>query len=140
MNKILITGRTTADIELRQLTSGTSAIEFSFAVKRAFKNANGEYDSDFFNCVAFSKTAETISRFVKKGDMLGIEGRLQTRSYTNKEGRKINVTEIIVENFEFLQSKKSEEPTTENVNTDVDPFKAPQWEEINPSEDGDLPF
>lgn len=138
MNKILITGRNTKEIELRQLTSGASAIEFSVAVKRAFKNANGEYESDFFNCVAFSKTAETISRFVKKGDMIGIEGRLQTRSYTNKEGRKINVTEIIVENFEFLQSKKQEEPTNEGANHDADPFKAPQWEEINP--DGDLPF
>ena len=138
MNKVIEIGRVTKDIELRQLTSGTSAIEFSIAVKRAFKNANGEYDSDFFNCVAFSKTAETISKYVKKGDMLGIEGRLQTRSYTNKEGRKINVTEIIVENFEFLQSKKQDEPTNADTPSDADPFKAPQWEEINP--DGDLPF
>ena len=140
MNKIIITGRNTKEIELRQLTSGTSAIEFSVAVKRTFKNANGEYESDFFNCVAFGKTAETISRFVKKGDMIGLEGRLQTRSYTNKEGRKINVTEIIVENFEFLQSKKQEEPTNADTPSDADPFKAPQWEEIpNDSELG-LPF
>ena len=72
--------------------------------------------------------------------MIGLEGRLQTRSYTNKEGRKIYVTEIIVENFEFLQSKKQDEATNESVNTDADPFKAPQWEEIpNDSELG-LPF
>ena len=125
MNKIVITGRTTADIELKQLTSGTSAIEFSIAVKRAFKNVNGEYKSDFFNCVAFRNTAETISRYVKKGDMVGIEGRLQTRSYTNKEGRKITVTEIIVENFEFLQSKRPEEPRqTESVFEELDPFNS----------------
>jgi single-strand DNA-binding protein len=124
-------GRNTKDIELKQLTSGSSVIEFSIAVKRSFKNANGEYDSDFFNCVAFSKTAETISRFVKKGDMLGIEGRLQTRSYTNKEGRKINVTEIIVENVEFLQTKKQEEEQTP---------AEPKWEEIkDPFAEG-LPF
>lgn len=140
MNKVIEIGRVTKEIELRQTTSGTSAIEFSIAVKRAFKNANGEYESDFFNCVAFSKTAETIIRFVKKGDMIGIEGRLQTRSYTNKEGRKINVTEIVVESFEFLQSKKQEEPTNEGANHDADPFKNEKWEEINPSDAGDLPF
>ena len=84
MNKVIIIGRNTKDIELRQTTSGTSAIEFSIAVNRAFKNAKGESEVDFFNCVAFSKLAETISRYVKKGDQVGIEGRLQTRSYTNK--------------------------------------------------------
>ena len=136
MNKVIEIGRNVKDIELRQTSSGTSAVEFSIAVKRAFKNANGEYDSDFFNCVAFGKSAETISRYVKKGDMIGIEGRLQTRSYTNKEGRKINATEIIVENFEFLQSKKQEEPAETNVESD--PFKNATWEEI-PNDD-DLPF
>lgn len=137
MNHITITGRTTADLELKQLQSGASVTEFSVAVKRSFKNANGEYESDFFNCVAFSKSAETISRYVKKGDMIGIEGRLQTRSYTNKEGRKINVTEIIVESFEFLQSKKQEEPKAPSF-AEVDPFKEAQFEEI-PNDD-DLPF
>lgn len=121
MNKIVITGRNTKEIELRQLTSGTSAIEFSIAVKRAFKNANGEYESDFFNCIAFKNTAELISRYVKKGDMLGIVGRLQTRNYTNKEGRKIYVTEIVVEEVEFLQTKKQEEQTPAE----------PKWEEIS---------
>ena len=138
MNKIVITGRATANLELKQTASATSVAEFSVATKRAFKNANGEYDSDFFNCVAFGKSAETISRYVKKGDMIGIEGRLQTRSYTNKEGRKINVIEIIVENFEFLQTKKQEEPATADTPTESDPFKSTQLEEINP--DGDLPF
>ena len=136
MNKVIETGRVTKDIELRQTKSGTSAIEFSLAVKRSFKNDNGEYESDFFNCVAFGKSAETISRYVKKGDMIGIEGRLQTRSYTNKEGRKITVTEIIVNDFEFLQSKKQEEPTAETIESD--PFKNATWEEI-PNDD-DLPF
>ena len=129
MNRIIIIGRNTKDIELRQTTSGSSAVEFSIAVNRAFKNANGEYESDFFNCVAFSKLAETISKYVKKGDQIAIEGRLQTRSYTNKEGRKINVTEIIVENIEFLQTKKDEAPAE------------PKWEEIDPfKENNDLPF
>ena len=128
MNKVLLIGRNTKDIELRQTTSGTSAIEFSIAVRRAFKNANGENESDFFNCVAFSKSAETISKYVKKGDQLAIEGRLQTRAYTNREGKKITVTEIIVENFEFLQAKKQEEP------------KPSGFEEVDPFANTDLPF
>ena len=123
MNKVIIIGRNTKDIELRQTASGTSAIEFCIAVNRAFKNANGERESDFFNCIAFSKLAETISKYVKKGDQIGVEGRLQTRNYTNREGKKVYVTEIVVENVEFLQSKKQDEP---------------KWEEISP--DDDIPF
>ena len=137
MNKILATGRTTANLELKQTASGISVVEFSLAVKRAFKNANGEYDSDFFNCVAYSKTAETISRYVKKGDQVGIEGRLQTRNYTNSEGRKIYVTEIIVENFEFLQAKKQEDNTAPKFDN-VDPFSNAKYEEIDA--ESDLPF
>lgn len=137
MNKTIMIGRTTANIELKQTSSGTAVAEFSIAVKRTFKNANGEYESDFFNCVAFSKLAETISRYVKKGDMLGVEGRLQTRNYTNKEGRKVYVTEIIVENVEFLQTKKTEEQQTA-PSFEADPFIAPNFEEVD-VEDG-LPF
>ena len=123
MNKVIIIGRNTKDIELRQTPSGVSAIEFSIAVKRTFKNANGEYESDFFDCVAFSKLAETISRYVKKGDQVGIEGRLQKRNYTNKDGKKVYVTEIVAENVEFLQSKKSDEPKFEEIDPEDDiPF------------------
>ena len=127
MNKIILIGRSTKDIELKQTTAGASVAEFSIAVNRSFKNANGEYESDFFNCVAFSKLAETISKYVKKGDMFGLEGRLQTRNYTNREGKKVYVTEIVVENVEFLQQKKQEEK--------------PQWEELTDETPFDeLPF
>lgn len=121
MNKVIIIGRNTKDIELKQTTSGISVAEFSVAVKRSFKN--GDNESDFFNCVSYSKLAETISRYVKKGDQIGIEGRLQIRNYTNREGNKVYVTEIIVENCEFLQTKKQEEPNTtelEEYPTDSD--------------------
>lgn len=137
MNKVIVIGRTTKDIELRQTAGGTSVVEFSIAVKRAFKNANGENESDFFNCIAFSKLAETISRYVKKGDQVGIEGRLQTRNYTNKEGKKVYLTEIIVENVEFLQNKKQEEQTAPSF-TQTDPFTSAKWEEIKGEDD--LPF
>ena len=137
MNKVIEIGRNVKDIELKQTGSGTSVVEFSIAVKRSFKSANGEYESDFFNCIAFSKLAETISRYVHKGDMIGIEGRLQTRNYTNREGKKVYVTEIIVENVEFLQSKKQEEQPTAPKFTE-DPFSGMKFEEIKA--DDDLPF
>lgn len=130
MNKVIITGRTTKDIELKVTPTGTNVATFSVAVKRAFK----DNESDFFECVAYSKTAELISEYVKKGDLVGLEGRLQARNYTNKEGRKVYVTEIIVENVEFLQSKKQEEypnPYFEQT--------TPNFEEVDPFADG-LPF
>lgn len=136
MNKVIIIGRTTKDIDLKVTQTGTSVAEFSIAVKRTFKNANGENESDFFNCIAFSKLAETISRYVKKGDQVGVEGRLQTRNYTNKEGKKIYVTEIIVENVEFLQTKKQEEEKP--IFAQTDPFANAKFEEIKT--DDDLPF
>ena len=136
MNKVVIIGRTTKDIEIKATSTGTSVVEFSVAVRRNFKNANGETESDFFNCVAYSKLAETIGRYVKKGDMIGLDGRLQTRSYTNREGKKVYVTEIIAENVEFLQTKKQEgqKPSFE----DDDPFKNANLVEI--SDDEGLPF
>lgn len=123
MNKVIIIGRNIRDIELKQTTSGISVAELSVAVKRPFKNANGENESDFFNCIGYSKLAETISRYVKRGDLIGIEGRLQTRNYTNREGNKVYVTEIIIESCEFLQSKRPEEPNStefEECPTDSD--------------------
>jgi single-strand DNA-binding protein len=136
MNKVVIIGRTTKDIELKQTSTGTSVVEFSVAVRRNFKNANGENESDFFNCVAYSKLAETIGRYVKKGDMIGLEGRLQTRNYTNREGNKVYVTEIIAENVEFLQTKKQEGQNPSFV--DDDPFKGANLVEV--SDDEGLPF
>jgi single-strand DNA-binding protein len=124
MNIVVQIGRVTKDVELRQTTSGKSAVEFSLAVKRDYKSANGEYESDFFNCVSFGKTAELISKYVKKGDQIAVDGKLQTRNYTNKEGRKIYVTEIRVDNVEFLQAKKQDQEATEEPKT--------EWEEIDP--------
>lgn len=134
MNKVVIIGNTTKDIELRQTSSGTAVVQFSIAVKRNFKT-NGQYESDFFECVAYNKTAELIAQYVKKGDKVAVDGRLQARNYTNKEGRKVYVTEIIVENVEFLASKKQE---TIEAPSFEDPFANANFEEIKT--DDDLPF
>ena len=130
MNKVIEIGRSVSDVELKQTLSGTSAVGFSIAVKRTYKNASGKYDSDFFNCVAFNKTAEIISRNVKKGDLIGIEGKLRTRNYTNGEGKQVYVTEIVVEKVDFLQSKNQEEQILTERETD--------FEELD--RDEDLPF
>lgn len=119
MNKVILIGRTTKGIELKYTASNVSVANFSLAVTRSFKNANGEYDSDFFNCIAFGKLAETLKNYVNKGDRLGVEGRLQTRSYQNAEGKNIYVTEVIVENIEFLQAKKKE-----TLGASDDPFSS----------------
>jgi single-strand DNA-binding protein len=123
MNKVILIGRTTKDIEFKTTPTGTSVATFSLAVNRNLKNKGGEYESDFFNCVSFSNLADTISRYVKKGDKIGVEGRLQTRNYTNNEGRTVYITEVIVENIEFLQPKpKDTAPETEEFE-EIDPFK-----------------
>ena len=121
MNKVIQIGRTTQSIELKKTTSGKSVASFGIAVKRNFKNANGEYESDFFNCVAYSNLADTMNLYVKKGDMIAIEGRLQTRKYTDKDGNNRYSTEIIVENVEFLTPKKQEEPQEDDF-VEIDPF------------------
>lgn len=131
MNKVVMIGRNVKDCEVKQTSSGTSVVEFSIAVKRSFKSASGEYESDFFNCVAYKNVADLIGKYVKKGDMIGIDGRLQTRNYTNREGRKVYVTEIICENIEFLQSKKQDGQPTQHT----DPFAGAKFEEVAPDED-----
>lgn len=117
MNKVILIGRTTKGIELKYTASNVSVANFSLAVTRSFKNANGDYESDFFNCIAFGKLAETIKSYVIKGDRLGVEGRLQSRSYQNSDGKNVYVTEVIVENIEFLQAKRKETSGASN-----DPF------------------
>ena len=121
---------------MKQTSSGTSAVEFRIAVKRTFKNANGEIESDFFNCVSFGKTAELISKYVKQGDLIAIDGKLQTRSYTNREGKRVYLTEIVVENVEFLQSKKQDGQAPSFA--EGAPFAVPKFEEVDPEEG--LPF
>lgn len=111
MNKVWLTGRTTRNIELRYTNSNIAVTQFTLAVNRDFKNADGNYDSDFINCVAFKKTAELISQYVEKGDRLGIVGRIQIRDYQDKDNNKRYATEVIVDSIEFWEQKKKE---TEN--------------------------
>ena len=107
MNKCTLVGRLTRDPEIRysQGENATATARFSVAVNRRFKNSDGNYDADFINCVAFGKSAEFVEKYFKKGMAIGLTGRIQTGSYTNKDGQKVYTTDVVVEETEFVESK-----------------------------------
>ena len=109
MNCVMIIGRMTKDVELRRTNSGKAVASFTLAVNKDFKNEQGSYDADFIDCVAFEQKAEAISKYVHKGDRFAVLGQLATRSYENKDGKKVKVTEVKVTGFDFLENKKQTE-------------------------------
>lgn len=139
INNFTATGRLTRDIELKYMGSGVAISNFTLAVDRSFKSANGEKETDFINCVAFRKTAEIMGNHLNKGSLIGITGRIQTRNYQNNEGQKVYVTEVVVENFAFLESKSQQQGSQGGYQNQVnDPFE----KNGNPIDisDEDLPF
>lgn len=145
MNRFIAIGRNTKDVELRTTTNGTEVAQFSIAVQRNYKNSKGEYDTDFFNCKAYKGLAKTIHSYIKKGDKLGVEGRLQNRTYETQDGTKKYLTEVIVENIDFIANKKessinekTDSQILQEVMEEKDPF-AEFGEEIALSDD-ELPF
>lgn len=101
INRVVLIGRLTRDPELRKTQNGTSVCSFTLAVNRR-QNQDGTQDADFINCVAWNKLADNIQLYQKKGNQLGIEGRINTRSYDNHQGQKVYVTEVVAENVQFL--------------------------------------
>lgn len=108
MNKAILAGRFTDDPELRKTQSGVSVCSFTVAVNRRFAESNGERRADFINCVAWRQTAEFICNYFAKGRMIGLVGSIQTRSWTDNEGRKRSATEVVVDEAYFTESKASE--------------------------------
>ena len=109
MNKVILMGRLTRDPEVRysQGDASTAIARFSLAVDRRFKREGEDQTADFINCVAYGRTAEFMERYARKGTKFVVEGRIQTGSYTNKDGQKVYTTEVYVENLEFAESKSS---------------------------------
>lgn len=105
MNKVMLTGRITRDPESRFLPNGTQTVSFSIAVDRGIRDQNGQRQADFINCVAWNQQADFISRYMKKGNMLGIVGRISTRNYQGQDGQTHYVTEVVVEQVEGLSSR-----------------------------------
>ena len=153
MNKAILIGRLTKDPELRTTPTGRNVCQFSVAVSRNFTNAN----ADFINCVVWDKQAENLVKYQKKGNQIAVEGRIQTRNYDDKDGKKVYVTEILASNISFLDSKGTgatgntsfnnlpEPPMVdtssnnmETVSVEKDPFEA--FGDSIEISDNDLPF
>ena len=157
MNKAILIGRLTKDPELRTTPTGRNVCQFSVAVSRNFTNANGEREADFINCVVWDKQAENLVKYQKKGNQIAVEGRIQTRNYDDKDGKKVYVTEILASNISFLDSKGTGatgntsfnnlpeppmvDPSSTNMETvsvEKDPFEA--FGDSIEISDNDLPF
>lgn len=137
MNVVSLIGRFTRDPDLRYTQNGTAVANGNLAVTRNFKNSKGDYEADFIKVVSWKRTAELIAQHFKKGDMIGITGRIQTRSY-EKDGRKVYVTEVVAENITFLQRRKKDKPSAEDIYGTNDSF-ASDGDTLDIS-DADLPF
>ncbi|MEN1969659.1 single-stranded DNA-binding protein [Lentibacillus sp. N15] len=108
INSVTLVGRMVADVDLRYTPQGKAVGNFRLAVNRTYKNQNGEYEADFANCVVWGKQAENLASFMKKGSQVGVMGSIQTRSYENKQSQRVFVTEILVNQVTFLESKNKQ--------------------------------
>ncbi|MBR5236007.1 MAG: single-stranded DNA-binding protein [Clostridia bacterium] len=145
MNKVVLVGRLARDPELRTTQSGTPVVSFTVACDRRFARQGEERQADFIGCVAWNKTAEFISRYFTKGMRIALDGRIQTRTYDDQSGNKRYITEVVVEDVEFAQSK------TEGGSYQASPYPASQSpampqapsadiDGFMPVEEEDLPF
>ena len=137
LNNVVLVGRMTKDAELRYTPNNQAVATFSLAVNRNFKSQNGEREADFINCVIWRQQAENLANWCKKGALIGITGRIQTRSYENQQGQRVYVTEVVADNFQLLEFNKwnNQGHSQENSQPDF----SQQAEPMNIL-DSDLPF
>ena len=109
INNVVLVGRLTKDPDLRYTANGTGVATFTLAVNRNFTNQSGNREADFINCVIWRKSAETLANYARKGTLLGVTGRIQTRNYENQQGQRVYVTEVVADNFQLLESRTSRE-------------------------------
>lgn len=148
INNLTLVGRVTRDVELKYTPSNQAVATFTLAVNRNFKNANGECETDFINVVIWRQSAENFAKWAKKGALIGITGRIQTRNYENQQGQRVYVTEVIAENFQMLESRSQQQgqsqgnqqqlpQATQQQAKQPDPFSGGTPMNLN---DDDLPF
>lgn len=145
INNVVLVGRLTRDPELRFTGNGSAVATFNLAVNRNFTNQDGEREADFVNCVIWRKPAEALANYAKKGTLIGVVGRIQTRNYENQQGQKVFVTEVVCDNFQLLERRDSSESQPNNSSSQntssfkdtSDPFGNSSQIDIN---DDDLPF
>lgn len=107
LNRVVLVGRLTKDPDLRYTATGVAVANFTLAVNRPFSNQQGEREADFINCVVWRRAAENLANYMKKGSMVGADGRVQTRRYEGQDGKTVFVTEIVAESVQFLETKGS---------------------------------
>ena len=141
LNSVCLVGRMTKDAELRYTPNNQAVATFSLAVNRNFKSQNGEREADFINCVIWRQQAENLANWAKKGALIGITGRIQTRSYENQQGQRVYVTEVVAETFQLLESRKDREGGQSQEYNQPD-FSRQTPMNANPMgiSDDDLPF
>lgn len=122
MNKVFLIGRLTRDPELRYTSSNLANMRCSIAVDRQYVRDGEERGTDFINIVAFGNRAETMKKYLTKGSQIAVDGRIQTGSYDGQDGKKVYTTDVIVENFQFLDSKGSRPASDDNSSSDVTPY------------------
>lgn len=122
MNKAILIGRLTRDPELRYTSSNRAVCQFTIAIDRPFTNqATGNREADFINIVAWDKTGENVGKYMTKGRLIAVEGRIQTRNYDNNEGRKVYVTEVVASNVQFLESRNASQNNGNGFNQMPEP-------------------
>ena len=158
MNKVFLVGRLTRDPELRYGANNNAVMRTAIAVDRTFANQNGEREADFINITAFGNRAETMKKYLTKGSQIAVSGRIQTGSYDDKDGKRVYTTDVIIDEFQFLDSRNSrnvegtesnndssvtpydfsDNSSSDNSESDVDPFK--DFGDKIEIDDSDLPF
>lgn len=141
INNVVLVGRLVRDPELRYTPSNQAVATFILAVNRNFKSQNGEHEADFINCVIWRQQAENLANWAKKGALIGITGRIQTRSYENQQGQRVYVTEVVADSFQLLESRKDREGGQSQGYSHPD-FSRQTQMNANPMDisDDDLPF
>lgn len=109
INNVVLVGRLTKDVELRYTPSNQAVATFTLAVNRNFKNQNGDREADFINCVMWRQQAENIANWTRKGMLIGVAGRIQTRNYENQQGQRVYVTEVVAETFQVMESRNNQQ-------------------------------
>ena len=137
INNVVLIGRLTRDVELRYTPSNIAVATFNLAVNRNFKNQDGEREADFINCVMWQKSAENLANWTRKGMLIGMTGRIQTRSYENQQGQRVYVTEVVADSFQVLE-KRDNSANQSSMDSQMPPnFRNGQPMDIS---DDDLPF
>ena len=143
LNRIVLEGRLTRDMDLEYTSSGIAVGNFTLAVARNIKNAQGKYDTDFINCTLWRKGAETLANFTHKGSLISVEGRLQSDAYENQDGKNVTTFKVNVDNFNFLDTKNSSQNNTQMINNQpsaANPYAQQAASKDIAIDDSQLPF